>query len=93
MTQPPTNYTLQVIALSSKPKVEALITGHEDLAPFATYTVQSSTKPIHILIQGNYATVEAARKARDNFPRAINRPERLWIRQFTKVQQLIRLEQ
>jgi addiction module HigA family antidote len=93
LTQPPTHYTIQVIALSSKAKVESLIEGFETLAPFATYTVQTNTKPIHILIQGDYLTVDAARTARDAFPHEISPPNRVWIRQFEMIQQLIRLEQ
>ena len=91
--QNPAHYTIQVIGLSSTAKVEALITGHEDLAPFATYTVQNNSKPIHVLIQGDYPTAEAARAARDAFPREISPPDRVWIRQFVKVQQLIQAEQ
>ena len=89
MAQPPNHYTIQVIGLSTQEKLKALIEGHENLAPWAIYTVQAETRPIHVLVQGNYPTVEQARTARDNFPRAISKPGDVWIRQFVKVQELI----
>jgi TPR repeat protein len=92
LAQPPEHYTIQAIGLSNRGKLESLVTGYETLKPFAIYTVQKATNPIHILIQGNYATVEEARAARDNFPSKINRPNQVWIRQFKKIQELIETE-
>ena len=54
--------------------------------------MQKTSRPIHVLIQGNYTSVEDARAARDTFPNAINSPERVWIRQFKKIQELINAE-
>jgi len=88
--QNPEHYTIQAIALRSLPKLQSLTKGYDHLAPFATYTVELKGKPLYVLVQGNYPNVESARRARDNFPRAINRPDRVWIRQFSKIQQLIR---
>ena len=92
LSQNPNHYTIQVIGLSTIEKLEALIDGHDNLAPFAIYVVQRSSSPIHVLIQGSYADVDAARSARDNFPREINRPDQVWIRQFGKIQELIAAE-
>ena len=89
LAQAPNHYTIQVIALSSTEKLKALINGYDHLGPFAIYTVQRNSKPIHILLQGNYPDVDAARQARDNFPPEINRPDKVWIRQFGKIQELI----
>jgi hypothetical protein len=92
LSQNPNHYTIQVIGLSTTEKLEALIDGHDNLAPFAIYVVQRSSSPIHVLIQGSYADVDAARSARDNFPREINPPDQVWIRQFGKIQELIAAE-
>jgi hypothetical protein len=92
LSQNPNHYTIQVIGLSTIEKLEALIDGHDNLAPFAIYVVQRSSSPIHVLIQGSYADVDAARGARDNFPREINRSDQVWIRQFGKIQELIAAE-
>ena len=92
LSQNPSHYTIQVIGLSTTEKFEALIDGHDNLAPFAIYEVQRSSSPIQVLIQGSYADVDAARRARDNFPREINSPDKVWIRQFRKIQELIAVE-
>ena len=92
LSQNPNHYTIQVIGLSTTEKLEALIDGHDNLAPFAIYVVQRSSSPIQVLIQGSYADVDAARTARDNFPREINPPDQVWIRQFGKIQELIAAE-
>lgn len=92
LSQNPDQYTIQVIGLSTTEKLKALINGHDNLAPFAIYTVQRSSSPIQVLIQGSYADVDAARTARDKFPREINPPDQVWIRQFGKIQELIAAE-
>jgi hypothetical protein len=92
LSQNPDQYTIQVIGLSTIEKLKALINGHDTLAPFAIYTVQRSSSPIQVLIQGSYADVDAARSARDIFPREINPPDQVWIRQFGKIQELIAAE-
>ena len=92
LSQDPNHYTIQVIGLSTSEKLKALIDGHDNLAPFAIYVVQRGSSPIQVLIQGSYADVDAARSARDNFPREINSPDQVWIRQFGKIQELIAAE-
>jgi TPR repeat protein len=90
LAQDPQYYTIQVIGLRSQQTLENLVQGHDDMAPFATYTLQLNSRPLHLLIQGVYPNMESARKARDNFPKAIQKPQEVWIRQFGKVQELIR---
>ena len=92
LSQNPDHYTIQVIGLSTTEKLEALIDGHDNLAPFAIYVVQPRSSPIQVLIQGSYADVDAARTAREIFPREINPPDQVWIRQFGKIQELIAAE-
>ena len=86
LAQNPNHYTLQVIALSSREKVETLVQGYT-LAPFAIFTAPGNGRPLYILLQGNYAQLDAARTARDAFPPAIQKADQLWIRQFGKVQE------
>lgn len=90
LAQDPNHYTLQVIALSSREKVEALVQGYDQLAPFAIYTSPGNSRTLYILVQGKYARLDAARAARDTFPRAIQKPDQLWIRQFGKVQEQVK---
>jgi hypothetical protein len=89
LAQDPNSYTIQVIGLRTKSALENLVRGHDQLAPFASYTLQRNNKPLYMLIQGVYPNVEAARTARDNFPKAIQKPKDVWIRKLEKVQQLI----
>jgi hypothetical protein len=92
LAQPPAHYTIQAIGLRDRDKLMSLVAGHDELAPLAIYVVQKNTNPIHVLLQGSYPTVEAARAARDTFPAEINPPDQVWIRQFEKVQEIIRKE-
>jgi hypothetical protein len=90
LEQNPNFYTIQVIGLRSKPNLENLVRGYDSLAPFASYTLQRDSRPLHMLLQGVYPGVEAVRAARDNFPKAIQKPEDVWIRKYGKIQELIR---
>jgi hypothetical protein len=82
-------YTIQVMALSDRAVLEDIVAGYEDLAPFAIYTVQKSSNPLYVLVQGSYPNVGSARAARDAFPRRIQKRDRLWIRQFDKIRALL----
>ena len=88
----PSHYTIQAIGLRDRQKLEGLAEAHADLRPFAIYQTQRYSAPIHVLVQGDYPSVEAARAARDRFPRGINSPANVWIRQFDKVQAVIRAD-
>jgi tetratricopeptide (TPR) repeat protein len=92
LAQDPTHYTIQVMALDSAERVLGVIDGYERLAPYAIYRLANEGRPLFVLVQGVYEEVEAARAARDAFPRAVQRPSGVWIRKFGKVQELIRAE-
>ena len=85
----PDHYTIQVIALSSRKKLEDLLAGHNELAPMAVYPATGSKGTLHVLVQGDYPDLEAVRAARDAFPTAIQPRDRLWIRKFGMVQKLV----
>jgi len=89
LTQNPDHYTIQVIGLSTIPKLKNLIKNHQNLSPLATYTITQNNQPLHMLIQGTYRSLDAARKARDNIPPSIQKPGRFWIRNFSEIQALI----
>jgi len=89
MAREPEHYTIQVMALGSREKIEEVIASYDELAPFAIYTVPASSGVLYVLVQGDYADVDAARAARDAFPRRIQRRDDLWIRKFGMVQRLV----
>ena len=93
LAQDPEHYTIQVMALDSVERVLEVIDGYERLAPYAIYRLANDGRPLFVLVQGVYEEVEAARAARDAFPRRVQRPSAAWIRKFAKVQELIRAEQ
>lgn len=90
LARDPEHYTLQVILLSSPDKLRALVAGHTALAPFAMYTMQGASRPLYALVQGDYPDLSSARRARDAFPPAIEKPAALWIRSFGQIQDQIR---
>ena len=92
LAQDPEQFTIQVMALDSPERLLELLEGHDELAPFAIYRLENDGRPLFVLVQGVYADVEAARAARDAFPRRVQRPSRTWIRRFEMVQRLIRAE-
>ena len=77
------------MALRSRESVEKLMQDYEELAPFAVFTVQKGSKPLHVLLQGNYPDIESARLGKERFPSAIQKQDALWIRRFDMVQQLL----
>jgi septal ring-binding cell division protein DamX len=87
--QNPQHFTIQVMALRSRDKVQEFMQDHAVLAPFAVFTVQKGTAPLHVMLQGSYPDVESARAAKERFPREIQRQDALWIRRFGMVQQLL----
>lgn len=90
LAQDPAHYTIQVMALSSTARLLEQIDGYEGLAPFGIYRLENDGRPLFVLVQGVYEDVEAARAARDVFPRQVQRPSQVWIRRFERVQRLIR---
>ena len=93
MAQDPERYTIQVMALSSLEKLEEVLAGYEQsLTPLGVYRLENKGRPLFVLVQGVYESLEAARLARDAFPPRIQQPSRVWIRQFEKVHELVRAE-
>jgi septal ring-binding cell division protein DamX len=89
LEQDPEHYTIQVMALSSLEKLQSLIAKHHDMAHLAIYELERNDRPLYVLTQGIFTDVESARTARDDFPRSLNRPDRVWIRKFGMIQELI----
>ena len=87
--RPPEHYTIQVIALSAREKIEALVEEHESLAPFALYTLNRNGRTLFVLVQGDYPNKEAAMEVRDGFALSREISDPLWVRQFGQIQALI----
>jgi hypothetical protein len=85
----PEHYTIQVIALREPDLLREFIAAHPDWQPFAIYQPAGNERPLHVLVQGDYADVEAARAAVAKFPAGLQKAERMWIRKFGKVQERI----
>jgi DamX protein len=84
--QDPNRYTIQVIALSSLPRLEQLVHGFEDAGPFAFFVVQKNSKPLYVLLQGSYPDAKSAHAAGARIPAAMQNRDELWIRRFDGVQ-------
>ena len=89
LTQEPGHYTIQVIALSHPEKLHAFIAQNPEWEPFAIYRQTRYEQPLWVLVQGDYAEVEAARAAVQGFPAGLQKREELWIRRFEMIQGLI----
>jgi DamX protein len=89
LARDPEHYTIQVIALKNRDNLLKLTDAHEGLQPMAVYRQGADTNPLYVLVQGDYADVESARAATSAFPRALAKPDQLWIRRFAMVQSLI----
>jgi len=92
MSQNPDHYTIQVIGLRDKDRLENLIQGHEKLAPWAIYTLIRGNLPLHMMVQGVYPGLQSVRQARDAFPADVQKPSEVWIRKFGKIQVLLEAE-
>ncbi len=85
----PQHYTIQVIALRNRDKLQGFADGHPDWAPWAVYEQSLKGQPLWVLLQGDYADVELARAAAGTFPTDIQKRDQLWIRRFVMVQGLL----
>lgn len=85
----PGRYTIQVIALSKLDKLQDYIAAHPELEPFAVYGQTRYERPLYVLVQGDYADLESARRAARNFPEDMQQRDRLWVRRFEMVQRLL----
>jgi len=89
--QEPEHYTIQVIGLRDRNKLQGFIDTHPEWAPWAIYRQTLKGEPLWVLIQGDYAEVELARAARDQFPADVQKRDQLWIRRFKMVQGILLL--
>ena len=89
MRQDPTDYTIQVIALSQPGKLYVFLELNPHLSPLAIYRQSRYEKPLWVLVQGVYASVELARAAVREFPTSFQKRENLWIRRFEMIQRMV----
>lgn len=89
LRQDPARFTIQVIALSAPKKLHRFIADHPEWAPFAIYGQARYSRPIWVLVQGNYPDADSARAAVEEFPAGLQGADSLWVRRFGMVQRLI----
>ncbi len=89
MQQDPTDYTIQVIALSQPEKLVVFLEQNPQWSPFAIYRQTRYEHPLWVLVQGAYPSVELARAAVRKFPTGFQKRENLWIRRFKMIQALV----
>ena len=85
----PGHYTIQVIALLKASKLHEFAQRNPDWAPFAIYQQSFQGDPLWVLVQGDYPDVTQARAAVLTFPTDIQQRDKLWIRRFVMVQDLL----
>jgi hypothetical protein len=83
------HYTIQVIALRNLQSMLKLIDDHPQLAPFAVYLQGKKDSPLYVLIQGDYENAEDVNRVQQEFPATLAKPDQLWVRRFSMVQELI----
>jgi septal ring-binding cell division protein DamX len=93
LARDPAHYTIQVIALKNLQSMVNLIDAHTGLKPFAVYRQGEPDAPLYVLVQGDYADMEAVRAAQQTFPHSLAKPQQLWVRRFSMVQSLIEQRQ
>ena len=90
LAQDPEHYTIQVIALRTIDNLNTFIAGHPDWGPFAIYTPAGNVRPLWVLVQGAYPDLETARAAAAAFPPGLQKREKMLIRKFGPVQDMLR---
>ena len=87
-TQNPTDYTLQLLALSSEQAVRDYARKHQIEAQSVHFKFIRNGKPLYALIYGNYPDKPAAENARQLMVEKI-KGSKPWIRSFSEVHNLI----
>lgn len=70
MTQPPENFTLQIMALTKEQGIRDFFKKHHNLGPALTYIkkVSPNGKEKFLLLYGSFADSESANRARESLP-------------------------
>lgn len=82
----PEHYTIQVTALRNVQKLHDFIERLPDWTPFAIYRRAQEGAALWVLVQGDYAGVEEARRAVKEFLAGLVDRDDLWIRRFQAIQ-------
>ncbi len=85
----PKHLALQLLASSDAAALRAFAQRHDIPGPLATYPSERGGKPLHILVQGDYADRAAADAALERLPKAV-RDGGPWPRSFASVQQALK---
>ncbi|HIO15094.1 MAG TPA: AAA family ATPase [Chromatiales bacterium] len=85
MQRPAQHLTLQLLAMSQPASLFSYVQSHRLGPPLASFEKRTGTKPLHVLIWGDFASREAATRALATLPAKI-RASKPWIRSFESIQ-------
>ena len=88
ISQPPRNYTLQLMVLSSHDSAKKLLRKYSQLEYALKYLIlQGKNKQRYIILYGSFASTAQARKAQKSLPQAL---QKIWMRRFSGLQKKIK---
>ncbi len=90
LSRNPEHFTIQVIALLNRDKLQAFIAQNESFEPFAILESRWNGRPLWVLLQGDYPSADEANAARLVFPDGLQEREKLWVRRFSNLQNDLR---
>ncbi len=88
LKQPPTNYTIQLMAGADKQAILSFI-GRQEISPQAVYFVfEGNELPLYAAIYGSFSGYSLAQQALDNLGTGV-RTKSAWIRDFASIQRIL----
>lgn len=89
LLQPPTQFTVQMIASSKRSEVERFIIRHKLDGPNSIFAFNRGDETWYALIHGLYAEIDDAKDAVKSLPKAV-RSQHPWIRQIKRIHQSLK---
>lgn len=89
LLQPPTQFTVQMIASSKRSEVERFIIKHKLDGPNSIFAFNRGTETWYALIHGLYAEIDDAKNAVKSLPKAV-RSQHPWIRQIKRIHESLK---
>ena len=89
LAQSPDRYTLQLVSVSSKERVDAFVSRQRQPGDFAWYTIDRDGRTLYVITYGLFSDKDAASEAAANMPPEVGDLEP-WVRQMRYVQDAAR---
>lgn len=89
LLQPPTQFTVQMIASSKRSEVERFIIKHQLDGPNSIFAFSRGQETWYALIHGLYAEIDDAKNAVKSLPKAV-RSQHPWIRQIKRIHESLK---